>query len=115
MRMRHIGLSALVLAGSVSLAWAADPVAGTAPIKGSDAMSDKGRSGPDGWSWAPQTRDQAPTDKTDATATDGHGALNSQPGPATAKTLKPGEDPGTPVATDSHGPGTLDSDATRKP
>ena len=115
MRMHRIGLSALVLAASMSVAWAADPVAGTAPIKGSDALGDKGRSGPDGWSWAPQTRDQAPTDKTDATATDGRGALNSQPGAAAAKSLKPGEDPGTPVATDSHGPGTLDNAATRKP
>ena len=114
MRMPCIGLSALMLVAPMSLAWAADPVAGTAPIKGSDAMGDKGRSGPDGWSWAPQTRDQAPADKTNETAANGRGALNSQPAPDAGKTLKPGDDPGTPVATDSHGPGTIDS-GVRKP
>ncbi len=116
MRLHRVGLAALMAVAAVAApARAADPVAGTTPIKGSDVMGDKGRSGPDGWSWAPQTRDQAPADKTNETAANGRGALNSQPGPDTGKTLKPGDDPGTPMATDSHGPGTIDSGAKPKP
>ena len=52
----------------VPLARAADPAAVQEPIKGSDVMGDKGRSGPDGWSWAPQVRDQVPADKATGTA-----------------------------------------------
>ena len=116
MRVHRVGLATLmavaVAAGPVR---AADPVAGTAPIKGSDVMGDKGRSGPDGWSWAPQTRDQAPADKQNQTAANGRGALNSEPAPDAGKKLPPGDDPGTPAATDAHGPGTMDSGATHKP
>ena len=95
------------------LASAADPAAVQAPIKGSDVMGDKGRTGPDGWSWAPQTRDQAPADKSADKSSD----PNSRPGPDTGKKLAPGDDPGTPVASGSHGPGpgAISSPSVNKP
>lgn len=91
----------------------ADPASVQAPVKGLDVMGDKNRTGPDGWSWAPQVRDQAPADKSNRTAANGRGDTNSQPGPDTGKKLAPGDDPGTPAATEAHGPGTMDSG--RKP
>ena len=94
---------------------ATDPSAVQAPIKGEDVMGDKGRTGPDGWSWAPQTRDQAPDDKNNQTAANGRGDANSAPNPSQGKKMAPGDDPGTPAATDAHGPGTADSGAGRKP
>ncbi len=118
MRLHHIGLVTIAVG---VMAWAAparaadDPAAVQAPIKGADVMGDKGRTGPDGWSWAPQTRDQAPADKNNQTAANGRDAANSMPAPDQGKKLSPGDDPGTPAATDAHGPGTPDSGAGRKP
>ncbi len=115
MRLRWIGLAAACAVAIASPVRAADPAAAQAPINGSDVMGDKGRTGPDGWSWAPQTRDQAPADTGNQTAANGRGALNAQPGPDQGKKLAPGDDPGTPAATDAHGPGTADSGAAHKP
>ena len=117
MRLQWIGLAAVVAFAVIapSPARAEDPSAVQAPIKGADVMGDKGRTGPDGWSWAPQTRDQAPGDKANQTAANGRGDLNTQPGPNEGKKLSPGDDPGTPAATDAHGPGTTHSAATHKP
>ena len=118
MRLHQMGLAAIAVG---ALAWAAsaraadDPAAVQAPIKGADVMGDKGRTGPDGWSWAPQTRDQAPADKNNQTAANGRGDANSMPAPSQGKKLSPGDDPGTPAATDAHGPGTTDSGAGGKP
>lgn len=108
---------AVGLMASAPIALAADPAAVQAPIKGSDVMGDKGRTGPDGWSWAPQTRDQAPADKSNTTANNGRGDPNSRPGPQPSKHLAPGDDPGTPVATAPNGtsPGMTASGAARKP
>ena len=122
MRLHHIGLAA-VAAGVMASATparaadiaATDPSAVQAPIKGADVMGDKGRTGPDGWSWAPQTRDQAPGDKNNQTAANGRGDANSAPNPSQGKKMAPGDDPGTPAATDAHGPGTTDSGAGSKP
>ncbi len=116
MPMRRIGLAAM-LGGLLtsSLALAADP-APQGQIHGQDVMGDKGRTGPDGWSWAPTTRDQAPADqKGGQTAANAHSTPNTQPGPNEGKTLPAGEDPGTPGPTDAHGPGTMDNVASRKP
>ncbi len=117
MRLQWIGPATLAACVVImaSPARAADPAAVQEPIKGSDVMGDKGRTGPDGWSWAPQTRDQAPGDKDNQTAANGRGALNSQPSPAEGKKLAPGDDPGAPAATDAHGPGTRDSGTANKP
>ena len=118
MRLHRIGLAAIaagILASSPLARAADDPAAVQAPIKGADVMGDKGRTGPDGWSWAPQTRDQAPGDKNNQTAANGRGDANSQPGPSEGKKLAPGDAPGTPAATDAHGPGTTDGGAGRKP
>ena len=121
MRLRQLGLATIAagLMGLAAPAWAADPAdpaSVQAPIKGSDVMGDKGRTGPDGWSWAPQTRDQAPDAKGSQTAANGGGGdLNSKRGPNEGKKLAPGDDPGTPAATDAHGPGTMDSGAAHKP
>ena len=117
MRLDRTALAAVAwcVASSAALAQTADPAAVQQPIKGADTMGDKGRTGPDGWSWAPQTRDQAPADKDGRTAANGRGAANSLPGPNTAAKLAPGDDPGAPAATDAHGPGTIDGGAGRKP
>ena len=117
MRVGPTGVAAAAMAilASASVARAADPASVQTPIKGSDTMGDKGRTGPDGWSWAPQARDQAPGDKDNQTAANGRGAANSQPDGDTGKKLAPGDDPGTPVATEAHGPGTVDRGAARPP
>ncbi len=107
-------LVASIMAGA-PFARAADPASVQAPVKGSDVMGDKGRTGPDGWVWAPQTRDQVPADSASRTAANGRNDLNSQPGPEASKKLAPGDDPGTPAATDPHGPGTMDSAGPHKP
>lgn len=99
---------ALGLAGT---ALAADPTPD--PIKGSTVMGDKGRSGPDGWSWAPVTRDQGA-----GAAAPGAGTQtpNKQPDPQAGRSLPPGQDPGTPATAASAGPGTMNTAAgDRKP
>ena len=119
-RLRTTAGSACLAVGLIAwtpLAIAADPAAVQAPIKGSDVMGDKGRTGPDGWSWAPQTRDQAPADKNNTAAANGRNDPNSTPGPQPSKKLAPGDDPGTPVASNPNGagPGTTAGSAARKP
>ena len=114
--MRMIGLM-VVLAGAltVQVAQAADPASVQAPVKGSDVMGDKGRSGPDGWAWAPVTRDQSASDKAPGeTASAVRSAPNAQASNDAGKALSPGQDPGTPAATEAHGPGTLDSAAAAR-
>lgn len=110
MRVRLALAIAGVLAGPV--VHAADE-AQQAPIAGQDAMGDKSRSGPDGWSWAPVTRDQAPA---------GHAAGQDQATPNTrvgsneGKTLPHGQDPGSAASPASSGPGSLDAEsAMHKP
>lgn len=116
MRLHRIALAAAAAAAAFSAAaQTVDPKAVQQPIKGSDATGDKGRTGPDGWSWAPQTRDQAPADGSGQTAASGPRDANSLPGPNTAAKLAPGDDPGAPAATDAHGPGTVDAASGRKP
>ncbi len=118
MRIQHIGLLALALGASLAghVAYA-DETAHQDPIAGADVMSDKGRSGPDGWSWAPVTRNEAPSGKAPGqTAANTDAAPNAQPDPGAGKKLAPGDDPGTPMATQANGPGTQDkSAATRTP
>ena len=78
--------------------------AAAAPIAGSDAMSGKGRSGPDGWSWAPVSRTQgASADAPGEKASDAHRASQQH---AVAGTIdqSPGADPGAPLATRQPGP-----------
>ena len=117
MWIQRIGVAA-ALCGALSLhaARAADPASVQTPIKGSDVMGDKGRSGPDGWSWAPVTRDQAPAGKAPGETTAAvHGAPNAMPSSGAGKSLPPGQDPGTPAATQA-GPGQLAGGAdARKP
>ena len=115
MRLQWIGLAVACAVAMAPPVRAEDPATVQAPIKGADVMGDKGRTGPDGWSWAPQTRDQAPADTGNKTAANGRGDANSQPNPNAGKKLAPGDDPGTPAATDAHGPGTTDSGAAHKP
>ena len=80
-------------------------------IVGQDAMGDKGRSGPDGWSWAPMTRSQVPGDHGTTNA----GTPNTMPDPGAGRTLPAGEDPGTPAVAQAKGPGALDKPAGEKP
>jgi hypothetical protein len=100
--MMRITLAAFGTVLAVS-AFAADQP--PAPVQGQDAMSDRGRTGPDGWSWAPVTRDQAPTGPSPAASANRGGAPNTQPGPMEGRQLPPGEDPGTPSTPQSQGPG----------
>ena len=111
MRTWQVGLVA-ALAGlqAAPLAHAADPPPGG--IVGQDVMGDKGRSGPDGWSWAPVTRDRAANGDAAGQAA-ANGAPNAQPDPGAGKTLPPGEDPGTPVKQ-VQGPGALDKPETSR-
>ena len=84
---------------------AADPTP-QAGIVGSDAMGDKSRSGPDGWSQAPMTRNEAPAGHAPGQSAATTAATpNAQPAPPGGKTLSPGQDPGTPAAPQSSSPG----------
>ncbi len=112
--IRVVAIAAIVLAPAVA-ARAADPSSVQKPVQGVDVMGDRGRTGPDGWSWAPQTRDQVPDHKHNRTAANGRGAPNSQPGPNESTPLKPGDDPGTPAAPQAHGPGTMDTGGAHHP
>ncbi len=115
MRLQYIGLMMIFGAALVGPAVHADETAQQAPIAGADVKGDKGRTGPDGWSWAPVTRNEAPSDKAPGqSAANAGSAPNTQPDPGAGKTLAPGDDPGTPMATQANGPGTQDTPA-RKP
>ena len=118
MRTWQTGFAALIgMAIGCGAAFAAgpDPASVQAPIKGVDVMGDKGRSGPDGWAWAPVTRDQSPTDKaageTDAKTRE---APNRQASNDAGKSLSPGQDPGTPAVTQNAGPGVTDANANNR-
>lgn len=85
--------------------------AGTAPIAGAEVMSDKNRSGPDGWVFAPVNRTESfsgssPSEnsgknqRTDVTQT--------APAPYSSRPMPAGEDPGTPASTVPSGPGSRD-------
>lgn len=105
-----------VLCGFLVLApaYAADPV--QAPIQGQSVMGDKGRTGPDGWSWAPQTRDQVPGNPGQ-TAASLPNSPNTMPNPnaEAGKRLPAGQDPGTPAQVNASGPGTKDAPAPHQP
>ena len=114
MRTRWIGLTAMLGGLLVSAAaLAADPPPQD-KIHGADVMGDKGRSGPDGWSWAPTTRDQTPKDQKGGQSA-ANAAPNTQPSPGEGKKLSAGDDPGTPAKTEARGPGTMDSAVASKP
>lgn len=74
------------------------------PIQGADAMSGKGRSGPDGWSWAPVSRTQgASADAPGEKASDAHHA-EQQGKVAGTIDQSPGVDPGAPLPVRQPGP-----------
>ena len=118
MRRCHISRAAVLIAGMLVAggAYAAD-AANPPPVAGSDVMGDKSRSQPDGWAWAPVTRDQAPSAPAAGQSQGGKPVPpNAQPASNEGKALKPGDDPGTPVASGSDNPGTLEkSAASSKP
>ena len=111
MRSFTLGLAVALGCATPVVSFAADPdpAAVQAPIKGASVMGDKGRSGPDGWAWAPVTRDQSPTGKAAGeTQASVQAAPNAKPASGASPTLPPGQDPGTP-ATPTSGPGVSDS------
>ncbi len=74
------------------------------PIQGADAMSGKGRSGPDGWSWAPVSRTQgASADAPGEKASDAHHA-DQQSKVAGTIDQSPAADPGAPLDARQPGP-----------
>ncbi len=74
------------------------------PIQGADAMSGKGRSGPDGWSWAPVSRTQgASADAPGEKASDAHQAAQQRKVAGTID-QSPGADPGAPLDARQPGP-----------
>lgn len=78
--------------------------AAAAPIQGADAMSGKGRSGPDGWSWAPVSRTQgASADAPGEKASDAHHASQQREVAGTID-QSPGADPGAPLPVRQPGP-----------
>ena len=78
--------------------------AATDPIQGADAMSGKGRSGPDGWSWAPVSRTQgASADAPGEKASDAHHA-DQQSKVAGTIDQSPAADPGAPLDARQPGP-----------
>lgn len=115
MRTGYIGFAALAIGGMLAgrAACAAD-AANPPPVVGSDVMGDKSRSGPDGWAWAPVTRDQSASSSAPAAGEDGkksQASPNTQPAPNEGKTLPPGQDPGTPIASGVDGPAALQKPA----
>ncbi len=115
MRTGHISFAVLAIGGMLAgrAACAAD-AANPPPVVGSDVMGDKSRSGPDGWAWAPVTRDQSASASTPAAGEDGKKSQvppNAQPAPNEGKTLPPGQDPGTPIASGSDSPAALQKPA----
>jgi hypothetical protein len=84
------------------------------PIKGSTVMGDKGRPSPDGWSWAPQTRDQSASGPNPGNKS-AQITPNTMPDPAetAGKTLPPGQDPGTPASTVASGPNAQATNGTK--
>jgi hypothetical protein len=67
----------------------------TDPIKGSDTMGDKGRSGPDGWIQAPVARDAAASGSDKAPGETKQGQTSTASKSAGNKPMNPGDDPGT--------------------
>lgn len=110
-----IGLvsAASVMGTMVPTAQAADAVVKDG-IVGSDVMGEKGHGGPDGWAWAPVTRDQGASSAAPGQSANAGKALNAQPAGGAGKTLSPGQDPGTPATADANGPGSLDQPISAK-
>jgi hypothetical protein len=75
-------------------------------------MGDKSRSGPDGWAWAPVTRNQAPAGhaagQTNANVA---AAPDARPGSNGDKSFPQGQVAGTFAPSAPNGPGTLDAPA----
>jgi hypothetical protein len=116
MRVRPGFLAILALGGCFipPLARAADP-SKQAPIAGQDVMGDKSRSGPDGWSWAPITRNQAASGRAPGqTEANIKAAPDARTASGEGKTLPAGQDPGAPAATAPNGPGTLDASSSKQ-
>jgi hypothetical protein len=74
-------------------------------VHGADPMDGKNRSGPEGYVWAPLSRDQSPsgTAPTEAKGQPNRAALDARPVPDTSKNLSPGADPGTAMPTPNTG------------
>ena len=109
-----LAVALLVCAVSAARAQAPATAAGTQdrsgaaaaadPIQGADAMSGKGRSGPDGWSWAPVSRTQgASSDAPGEKTSDAHHATQQRKVAGTID-QSPGADPGAPLDTRQPGP-----------
>jgi len=113
-RPGHFAVLALGLCFIPPLAQAANPSQQT-PIVGQDVMGDKSRSGPDGWSWAPMTRNQAPSGRAPGqTEARIKAAPDARAAPGEGKTLPAGQDPGAPAAIAPNGPGTLDAPSSKQ-
>ncbi len=111
-RLVALGLLAAGPALAAGHAQAADPPQDK--IVGQDAMGDKSRGGPDGFSWAPVSRDQAASGKAvGETAANVKAAPNAQPD-ETGKKLPAGQDPGTPASSGSNGPAALSAPAASR-
>lgn len=95
---------------------AADPgqQPGTTPIKGESVMGDKGRSGPDGWSWAPVSRDDTAAKGTGKGQSADQMTNGTRPVAATTTSAAAGTDPGTPMATRQPGPSGMVASAPGK-
>jgi hypothetical protein len=74
------------------------------PIVGQNVMGDKSRSGPDGFTWAPVTRNQAPSGR----------APGETHANAAGANLPAGQDPGAPASVAASDPGTRDVPSARK-
>lgn len=130
--MRSSSFAALILVGVIAApaARAADPApSANAPppsaplvkdgIVGADVTSDRNRSGPDGWSWAPTTRNQSFSGKapgeTEASVHDTPSAkpdAAGKPDDSSTKKLAPGDDPGTPLTANADKPSMAGQSAT---
>ena len=101
------------ISAAPAAAQAAPPQTGVKDgIVGSDVMGDRNRTGPDGWSWAPVTRDQtAAGSGAGETAENLKKAPNASTAGPETKPIAPGDDPGTPATADAHGPGTIEKSA----
>ena len=77
-------------------------------VKGADPIEGKNRSGPDGYTWAPISRDQAPSGRspTEAKGQPNRQTLDHRPVSDTGKNLSPGNDPGTAMPTPNTGKAT---------
>ena len=97
----YLPLATLVLSSLLAPPPGAKPSVGnlifaqTDPIKGSDTMGDKGRSGPDGWIQAPVPRDAAAGGSDKAPGETKPGQASTASKSAGQKPMNAGDDPGT--------------------